>query len=238
MSRPARVVALIALAVVWMNGSRAVEAQARSERAIALAQQLVQAAYGELRDKGITVVLYLERTFESDWTGQGPLSLTFHRQHHSGTGELHTETLLTARVWTRGDEGFLSSATFDGTYVHEDQMNGVYETIRRRPAISQPEIEALLLAQGARFPPKEKAALLEAARLERFKGIIGPFTVADVRFHSGAPPDTGRPLWSVTLRTSKVSRQDMCYDLLLEPFGGRLVHFIAGGCGDEKSKER
>jgi hypothetical protein len=232
MSRSTRVAAVMALAALCLDSSAA-SAQGQADRAIEQAQQLVHAAFGELREKGFKVILYLERSFERDWTAQGPLSLTIHKEHHSGTGEMHSEILLTGRFWMGRNAAYLSDATFYGSYVHQDRLRAVDDSIRMTPAITDEEIESMLVAQKARFPPAEKAAFVRAARLERYQPAIGAFTIDEVRFLSGAPPDPGRPLWSISLRSSKESPVQHCYSLLFEPFDGRLVHFVSGPCAGE-----
>ena len=99
--------AAIAPVALYLSAPAA-SAQRQADRAVELAQQLVHDAFGALRDKGCKVILYLERSFGRDWTTLGPLSLTIHKEHHSGTGAMHAEIPLTGRFWMGRNAAYLN----------------------------------------------------------------------------------------------------------------------------------
>lgn len=86
-------------------------------------------------------------------------------------------------------------------------------------------LEARLGRLGARYPPSERASLVEALDFPKFTPVLGEFLVEPVVSLLWNPGDW-EPRWAAKIQTQRPNGERLCHSLEFDVFSGRFVGML------------
>lgn len=204
---------------------------------ISVAQKLLRALYPEIAEKNYVMSVASYGTFDRDWTYMPPFEVdvgSAEKGHIDLVGgryrkpaQMVERKSTLAASFEFEPDGFLADFHVrSDTVTFSSKSDEMRARVDAHPGWSDQQVTVAMEEAGARFGPTQHDAVLKTVPVKTLEPFIGALQIdsAEFRLRHRQPPQAIAELyWAVLGRSQIASGRQFQWDLIIEPFHGRLV---------------